>query len=93
MLAVLQRPNHRRGLTRDHGMSRATPTGMWTRSSPYWPDRAMERTYSRAGAMQGYALIGILNPPGGALLSADPGDFGTQSDLIGRPEPVSIESF
>jgi hypothetical protein len=30
----------------------------------------MERTYSRAGAMQGYALIGILNPPGGALLSA-----------------------
>jgi hypothetical protein len=26
------------------------------------------------------------------LNSADPGDFGAQSDLIGSPEPVSIES-
>ena len=99
-LAVLQRPNHRRGLTRDHGISRATPTGMWTRSSPYWADRAMERTYSRARATQGYALIGILNAPGGALLSADPdvagadgwGHIASGAGLAAASEPPQLSS-
>jgi hypothetical protein len=27
-----------------------------------------------------------------ALYSADPGDLGAQSDLIGAPEPMSIEA-
>jgi hypothetical protein len=42
--------------------------------------------------MHGYAFAGIYAAAIYALFSAESGDLGAQSDLIGASEPMSIEA-